>query len=100
MQYNNAYFGVELQLLEKNISFFKAPLKEMKLGKQILPSFLFSGENKTKVTWADLHLDKFLPLYGTILIHSELFGAVWTQFGLVLSCLVWSGFILYLLDPF
>ena len=39
--------------------------------------------NKTKVTWANLHLDQFLPLYGTMLTHSELIGAIWTQFGLV-----------------
>ena len=35
------------------------------------------------MNWADLHLDQILPLYGTILTHSELFGAIWTQFGLV-----------------
>ena len=44
-------------------------------------------KNKTKVTWADLHLDQFLPLYGTTLTHSQLVEAIWTQFSLVWSCL-------------
>ena len=46
--------------------------------------------NQTRVTWADLHLDQFLPLYGAILTHSELFGAILTQFGLV-----WYGLVSY-----